>query len=87
MDTATLSDEGKITLPESVLSSHSWKPGLEFVIVETDDGILLKPNTAFQKTQLDEVAGCLRYTGKPKTLGDMDQAIRQGIEETWHDRG
>jgi bifunctional DNA-binding transcriptional regulator/antitoxin component of YhaV-PrlF toxin-antitoxin module len=88
MNTTVLSDEGKVTLPESVLSSHFWKPGLEFLIIEAEGGILLKPKaTAFEETHFDEVAGCLRYTGKPKSIEDMDAAIKQAIQEAWRDRG
>ena len=86
MDTTVLSDEGKVTIPDSVLSSHFWKPGLEFMVIEADDGIFLKPKAAFDETGFDEVAGCLKYIGKPKTFEEMDQAITQGIKEAWRDR-
>ncbi|MCX7013332.1 MAG: hypothetical protein NTW86_12390 [Candidatus Sumerlaeota bacterium] len=29
----------------------------------------------FPPTRLEDVAGCLRYAGPPKTLKDMDEAI------------
>jgi uncharacterized protein (DUF1015 family) len=45
-------------------------------------GDLLKPKNPFSVTKLDDVAGCLKYQGKPKTLEDMDNAIRQGVEES-----
>ncbi len=45
------------------------------------DGIILKPKKPFAETKLDDVAGCLKYQGEPKTLEDMDNAIRQGIEK------
>jgi hypothetical protein len=35
----------------------------------------------FAKTRVSEVAGCLHYTGKPKTQEDMDAAIARGIRE------
>lgn len=54
----------------------------EFIIIDMGDGILLKPKKIFPKTKLDDVAGCLRYQGKPKTLEDINNAIRQGIEES-----
>ncbi|MEH2282741.1 MAG: hypothetical protein V7K90_15660 [Nostoc sp.] len=47
-----------------------------------DYGILLKPKKLFPETKLDDVAGCLKYQGKPETLEDMENAIRQGIEES-----
>jgi bifunctional DNA-binding transcriptional regulator/antitoxin component of YhaV-PrlF toxin-antitoxin module len=30
---------------------------------------------------IDLVAGCLKYQGTPKSLEDMEDAIRQGLEE------
>ncbi|MBG1239975.1 hypothetical protein F8R90_01595 [Nostoc sp. NZL] len=50
------------------------------VIPEVGD--LLKPSKFFSVTKLDHVAGCLKYQGKPKTLEDMDNAIRQGVEKS-----
>ncbi|MDJ1168014.1 hypothetical protein PMG71_01075 [Roseofilum sp. BLCC_M154] len=36
---------------------------------------------SFPETTLNEVAGCLKYEGIPKTLDDLEDAIRQGLEE------
>ncbi len=55
--------------------------------IDRGDGILLIPKPPFLVTKLDDVAGCLRYQGTPKRLEDRDDAIRQGIEELWQDRG
>lgn len=54
----------------------------EFIIIDIGDGIILKPKKLFPETKLDDVAGCFKYQGKPKTLEDMDNAIRQGIEKS-----
>ena len=32
-------------------------------------------------TRLQDVAGCLRWTGPAKTLADMEKAIEQGARE------
>lgn len=40
---------------------------------------------SFPETTLNEVAGCLKYEGIPKTLDDLEDAIRQGIEEQEND--
>ncbi|MCC5668693.1 hypothetical protein LC653_33800 [Nostoc sp. CHAB 5784] len=50
--------------------------------VTQEVGDLLKPSNCFSTTKLDDVAGCLKYLGKPKTLEDMENAIRQGVEES-----
>ncbi|GET40459.1 hypothetical protein MiSe_52680 [Microseira wollei NIES-4236] len=45
------------------------------------DGILLKPKKPFGETTLENVAGCLKYRGTPKSLDELEDAIRQGVEE------
>lgn len=40
-------------------------------------------NQPNKPTQLNDVAGCLAYQGKAKTLDEMNQAIEQGIIEQW----
>ncbi len=66
--------------------SHGWEIGQELIAIDMGDGILLKPKKPFLTTTLNDVAGCLKYQGTPKTLEDMDNAIRQGVEELWHGR-
>jgi hypothetical protein len=41
---------------------------------------LLKPKSPFKPTRLEEVAKCLAYQGKAKTLAEMD-AIARGVLE------
>ena len=50
-------------------------------MVETSDGVLLRAKSPFPRTTIDQVAGCLNYKGKAKTLADMQLAIKRGVEE------
>jgi hypothetical protein len=50
-------------------------PGQELAVVSTDDGVLLRPLKPFKDTTLDDVVGCLKYKGKPKSLEEMDAAV------------
>ena len=86
METTRLSSKGQIVLPKSVREARSWKPGTEFAVDETSDGILLRPLRPFPPTSIAEVYGCLKYTGRPKTFRQMDEAIAKGVR-TRHDRG
>ena len=76
-----LSPQGEVIIPEYLREAHQWEVGQEFII-DMGDGILLKPKKPFPETKLDDVVGCLKYYGKPKTIEDMDNAIRQGLEES-----
>lgn len=86
MATTILSSKGQIIIPKPVRNAHHWKPGQRLEVVETGDGILLKPASPFQPTTLEEVSGCLNYQGKAKTLAEMEAAIAKGVKETFSDR-
>ena len=50
------------------------------------DGILLPPAAHFPDTDLDEVAGCLRSTRKPKMRPQARAAVRREVMRR-HDSG
>ncbi|MBT5873346.1 MAG: AbrB/MazE/SpoVT family DNA-binding domain-containing protein [Candidatus Latescibacteria bacterium] len=76
-----LSSKGQVIIPKAVRSAQHWEAGQELVVVEVDDGILLKPRNPFEQTELKNVAGCLKYSGPANSLDEMDDAIRKGILE------
>ena len=86
METTRLSTKGQIILPKAIRTSRAWEPGTEFTVEETRDGVLLRPARLFPETTLDQVAGCLRYKRKAKTLAQMDTAIRREVMRR-HDSG
>ena len=85
METTRLSTKGQIILPKNIRTSRALVLGTEFTVEETGDGILLRPIGRFPETHLVDVAGCLRYKGKPKTFAQMSNAIRREVIRR-HDR-
>lgn len=81
MKTTKMSSKGQVIIPKALREIHHWKEGQELIAIDVGDGILLKPKKPFPETTLDLVAGCLKYQGTPKSLEDMEDAIRQGLEE------
>ncbi len=86
MQSTKLSSKGQVIIPKPMRTAHHWEPGQKLMVIDAGDGILLKPEAPFQQTALDEVASCLRYHGKPKSLEDMAEAIRKGVKESVRDR-
>ena len=86
METTRLSSKGQVIIPKPLRTAHQWEVGQELIAIDVGDGILLKPKKPFPETSLAEVAGSLKYQGKPKSLEELEDAIRQGITEQWHDR-
>lgn len=78
MKTAKLSSKGQVVLPSVIRHSRQWPPGTEFAVLETPEGVLLKPLAAaspFAPTQLADVFRSARYAGPRKSLQDMDAAV------------
>lgn len=82
MITTKLSTKGQITIPKEIRYSNGWQVGLEFLVIETESGILLKPLPIFKETTLKEVVGSAKYIGNPKSLEDMEDAIKQGAADS-----
>lgn len=86
MQKTRVSSKGQVIIPKSLRSKHHWEVGQELVAIDVEEGVLLKPLSPFPETSLKEVASCLPYKGKAKTLLEMEEAIRTGSSKTGHDR-
>lgn len=86
METTRLSSKGQVILPKSVRDGRGWRPGTEFAVEEVRGGVLLRPLRPFKQTTVDEVFGCLKYKGRPKTLPQMKKAVAAGVRAR-HGRG
>jgi AbrB family looped-hinge helix DNA binding protein len=87
MPNTVLSSKGQVIIPKPIRNAHHWQPGQRLEVVDAGEGILLRPAETFPATTLAEVAGCLPYQGKAKTLAEMAEAIRKGAREAGRDRG
>ena len=81
MANTRLSSKGQVIIPRSYLDAHHWKAGQELVVIDTEEGVLLKPARPFPPVTLDELVGCLRYSGSANSLEKMEQAIKQGANQ------
>ncbi|RJX30605.1 MAG: AbrB/MazE/SpoVT family DNA-binding domain-containing protein [Desulfurivibrio sp.] len=87
MAITVLSSKGQIIIPKSVRDAHQMEPGQKLEVLDTAEGILLKPARPYPPATLSEVAACLKYDGPAKSLKEMDEAIRKGAMESANDRG
>jgi len=86
MQITKLSSKGQIVLPKSIRDARHWRPGTKLVVEEVPEGVLLRHVKPFAPTTFDQVEGCLKYQGRPKTLKEMDEGIARAIRER-HSRG
>ena len=83
MQTTHLTDQRHVVIPKTICDAYHLNIGQELEIELTPQGILLKPKVALVKTKLENVAGCLAYQGKPKTIEQMNEAIQEGVATLW----
>ena len=86
MEKTKLSSKGQVVLPKSLRDSRSWAPGTKFAVEEVSGGVLLRPLRPFNTSTIDEVYGCLKFSGRAKTVGQMKRSIAKGARVR-HDRG
>lgn len=77
MNKTRLSSKGQVIIPKSSRDAHHWEAGLELLVIDTEDGVLLKPVRPVPFATLQELVGCLRYPVPAKTLEEMEAAIRK----------
>ena len=84
METTKISNQGQVTIPQFLREECHWEDGQELMIISLGDGILLESKKAFPETKLDEVTGYFKYQGQAKTIEEMDEAIGQGMKQSWN---
>lgn len=73
--TTTVSTKGQVILPKAVRQRRRWDTGTRLTVEETEEGVLLKPAPLFAPTEIGSVFGSLAYSGKAKSIEEMDAAV------------
>lgn len=87
MQLTRLSSKGQVIIPKSIRDAHRWQAGQELIVLDVEEGLLLKAKKPFKETSVDRVAGFLSGAKKPKSSEEMKAGLRKGVKERWHDRG
>ncbi|MBT3065667.1 AbrB/MazE/SpoVT family DNA-binding domain-containing protein [Rhodoferax sp. U11-2br] len=81
MHLTRLSSKGQITIPKALRDAHDWQVGARLEVIDTVEGVLLKPVVARQSTALPEGLAAIRsrlaYKGPAVSLEDLNAAVLQ----------
>lgn len=83
METTRVSSKGQVIIPKSVREARGWDAGTELIVEEHPDGVLLRSHRVFAPTRLEDIAGCLRRGGSPKSIREMDEAVEAEARRRW----
>lgn len=84
MKTTKLSSKGQVIIPKAFRSTHHWESGLELMVIDTGDGLLLKPKAPFAPSELSEVIGMFNGKVAAKTDAQIEAALLQDMRRQWH---
>ena len=83
--TTRVSTKGQVILPEAILQRLQWGAGTQLLVEETAEGVLLRPVSVCAPTEPKEVFGSLPFSGKPKTIREMNAGVLAEAKRR-HDR-
>lgn len=85
MQTTRLSSKGQVIIPKAFRNTLHWETGMELLVIDTGDGLLLRPKAPFVPTELKAVAGMFRDKVKPRTDTEIKAALKAGMRRKWRD--
>jgi AbrB family looped-hinge helix DNA binding protein len=81
MQFTLLSSKGQVIIPKALREAHQWQAGTRLQVLDTGEGLLLKPVSPSQKVPLAVGLAAIReriaYLGAPVSLEEMDAAVLQ----------
>jgi AbrB family looped-hinge helix DNA binding protein len=82
MQTTLLSSKGQVIIPKTLRDAHRWHAGTRLEVLETAEGILLKPVVDANKTALPAGLAAIRkriaHKGPAVSIEDMNAAVLRG---------
>ena len=69
--TTKLSTGGRLVLPKALVRARRWTAGMELIIEDWEEGILLKPRAHARGRTWESIVGCAHYRGPRKSLKEM----------------
>ena len=84
METTKLSSKGQVIIPKAFRSTHHWEAGLELMVIDTGDGLLLKPKAPFASSDLSQVSGMFKGKTTRRTDEEINAALVRDARRKWH---
>ncbi len=76
-----LSTKGQLVIPREIRDRHGWSEGMELVMADQGDSVILRPVRRFPETRLEDLVGCTGYQGPALSLDEMEAGIARGVQE------
>ena len=75
--------KGQVVIPKTMRDALNIKAGTMLIVESRGRTVTFRPASAPKKHSIDELIGCLRFNGPPKSLDDMERGVEAAIDERW----
>jgi len=76
-----LSTKGQLIIPKDVRERHGWTAGVELLVEDRGDSVILRRAVDLPETTVDDLVGCTGYKGPTLSLEEMEDGIARGARE------
>jgi AbrB family looped-hinge helix DNA binding protein len=86
LDITTISSKGQVVIPKALRQSSKWPAGTRLEVLQTSEGLLLKPLKSGVKGNLNAGLKAIRekigYSGKPLSTDQLEAVIAREAKRT-----
>jgi bifunctional DNA-binding transcriptional regulator/antitoxin component of YhaV-PrlF toxin-antitoxin module len=75
-----------VIIPQVFRQALRWQAGQELQVIDTGDGLLLKPKAPFASTELAQAFGILRGKAPAKTDEEITAGLLADVRRRWRGR-
>ena len=81
MSVTKVSTKGQVVIPKEVRDRMGWQPGTSLEIQVGRDRVVLRQIGRVPRTTVEDLRGCLKYDGPPRSIEEMDEGVARGARE------
>jgi AbrB family looped-hinge helix DNA binding protein len=85
--TTRVSTKGQVVLPKSLRDRRGWSAGVELVIEEQPEGVLLRRAEVESPSRYEDVRGSLGPFPRVVSIDEMNQAVLDEAARRWRRKG
>jgi AbrB family looped-hinge helix DNA binding protein len=70
-----VSAKGKVILPKAIRDSREWRAGVELIVEDRPEGVLLRAASRIGAAKVEDVFGCLGPVDRVVSVEEMHQGL------------
>jgi AbrB family looped-hinge helix DNA binding protein len=78
-----VSTKGQVVLPKAIRDKRGFGPGVELIVEERPEGVLLRPSPKAEATRVEDVFGRLGPVDRIVSIEEMNEGVLEEARRGW----